>query len=373
MYFLTFFNAAILSLIRLVKLSRISIWHYNCIFDKNHFIMKNLKYLVIILAVLFNSCAASRISFNVLAPAPVIIPNSVQSIAIIDRSLPENSDLNKIEGLLTGEGLEQDRLSTQFVIDGLNNSLSTNDRYTVMRTNELMVGSGSGFMFPEPLSWQEVEALCIKYDVDALVSLETYDSDFIVSSASSEGSILNLRAGGEATVNCGFRMYYPSRATIIDEFHFSHAMSWESGGSILAAANAVLNKNKAIRETSFAAGNIYGQRITPAWYLVNRDYFKKSKRSPDLDMGARMMQLNDWDKALESLERSLEAGSTKDRGRAAHNLAVVYEILGELERAKEYTTLAWGRYKEKKSREYGYILTRRINDRLILENQLQKN
>ena len=86
-----------------------------------------------------------------------------------------------------------------------------------------------------------------------------------------------------------------------------------------------------------------------------------------------MMQLNDWDKAIEALSNALETASRKDKGRAAHNLAVVYEILGDLDRAKEYTTLAWGRYKEKKSRDYGYILTRRINDRAVLENQLQKN
>ena len=247
--------------------------------------MKFIKYLIIMLAVLLNSCAASRISFDVLAPAPVIIPNSIKSLAIIDRSLPENSDLNKIEGLLTGEGLEQDRLSTQFVLDGLNNSLSNTDRYVVIRTDELMIGSGSGFLFPEPLRWEQVEALCSKYDVDAIVSLETYDSDFIISRARSGGSILDIHAGGEATVNCGFRMYYPAPGTIIDEFHFSHAMTWESGGSILAAANAVLNKNKAIRETSFAAGKIYGQRITPSWYLVNRDYFKKSKNRPTWMLG----------------------------------------------------------------------------------------
>ena len=85
-----------------------------------------------------------------------------------------------------------------------------------------------------------------------------------------------------------------------------------------------------------------------------------------------MMQLNEWDQAIAALERAEKSGNRKDRGRAAHNLAVVYEILGDLELAKEWTTVAWGRYREKKSRDYGYILTRRINDRALLASQLQK-
>lgn len=337
--------------------------------------MKNIIKLLIAGTVILNSCAASRISFDVLAPAPVYIPNSVKSLAIIDRSLPENADLNKLEGILTGEGREQDRLSTQFVIDGLNQSLGNNNRYTVIRTDKIMKGSGSGILFPPPLEWNQVDALCKEYDVDAIVSLETYDSDFVLAAASAPGrNLLELNASGVVTVNCGFRMYYPLERSIIDEFHFSHNMNWNAGGNaILAAANTIMNKNRAIRDASHAAGIIYGERITPVWLYVSRDYYKKSKSTPDLDEGARMMQLNEWDQAIAALERAEQGGHRKDRGRAAHNLAVVYEILGDLELAKEWTTVAWGRYREKKSRDYGYILTRRISDRQRLEAQLQKN
>lgn len=336
--------------------------------------MKNLYKLFFLAAIILNSCAASRISFDVLAPAPLYIPNSLQSIAIVDRSLPENSELNKLEGILTGEGKEQDRLATQFVIDGLNRSLSTAERYNVLRTDELLVGSGSGFLFPDPMTWDQINELCEKHNVDAIVSLETYDSDFVVTSGTKTGkSILEFNTQGIVTVKCGFRMYYPLESLVVDEFHFSHKVNWDGGRTLIGAAGALLNKKKVIADAGFEAGTVYGRRITPSWYLASRDYFKKSKSNPDLDEGARMMQLNDWDKAIAALERTLDNGGRKDQGRAAHNLAVVYEILSDLDLAKEYTSLAWGKYKEKKSRDYGYILTRRINDRRTLDNQLNKN
>ena len=73
-----------------------------------------------------------------------------------------------------------------------------------------------------------------------------------------------------------------------------------------------------------------------------------------------------------ALERALENGHKKVRGKAAHNLAVIYEINGDLDKAKEYASLAWGKYKEKESRDYGYDLTRSMQNEAILDAQLNR-
>jgi hypothetical protein len=332
-------------------------------------------YLFIVISLLILAgCGGSRhIYFNAQVPAPYSIPHYIQSLAIIDRSIPEKEDLNILEGILTGEGIRQDKLATQIVIDGLNQSLSNSSRYSVIRTSEKMKGSGSGRTFPEPLDWNKVEELCKKYEVDALVSLETYDSDFIVTNGTRKKgeSGIEIYARGVATVNCGFRLYYPVNKDIVDQYHFSHAETWETGGgTVLAAVGALMNKDAAIKEASFAAGIVYGERITPSWVRINRDYFRKSKHDPYLAEGARMMEVNDWERAIEALTEAVETGHPKTKGRAAHNLAVVYEILGNLEEAKKWASDAWGRYGCKRSRDYGYQLTRRINEQRVLEDQL---
>lgn len=319
-------------------------------------------------------CGGTRhIYFNAQVPAPYSIPHNIESLAIIDRSVPEKEELNILEGVLTGEGIRQDKLATQIVIDGLDQSLSNSSRYSVIRTTEKMKGSGSGQTFPSPLDWNKVEELCKKYEADAIVSLETYDSDFIVTNGTRKKgeSGIEIFARGVATVNCGFRMYEPKQKDIVDQYHFSHAERWETGGgSVMAAVGALMNKNAAIKEASFAAGIVYGERITPSWIRINREYFRKSKRDPYLAEGARMMEVNDWDRAIEALTVAVENGHWKTRGRAAHNLAVVYEILGNLEEAKIWASEAWGKYGNKRSRDYGYQLTRRINEQRVLEDQL---
>ena len=87
--------------------------------------------------------------------------------------------------------------------------------------------------------------------------------------------------------------------------------------------------------------------------------------------GARMMEVNDWDRAIDALLKAVETGHFKTKGRAAHNLAVVYEILGDLDEAKRWASDAWGRFGIRKSRDYGYLLTRRINEQRLLDSQLQ--
>ena len=85
-----------------------------------------------------------------------------------------------------------------------------------------------------------------------------------------------------------------------------------------------------------------------------------------------MMEANDWDHAIEALNTALENGHRKTKGRAAHNLAVVQEILGDLEQAREYARMAWGKYKSRKSRDYGFILNERIKEQELLEYQLEE-
>ena len=317
--------------------------------------------------------SAKKISFNVLAPAPVYIPTYIKTVALIDRSLPGNKNLNILEGILTGEGPNQDKLATQFAIDGLNNLLLNNSRFGVIRTQEKFMGSESGKNFADTLPWDTIKELCSKYNVDAIVALETYDSDFIITNGSRlvdkrlgnrTIKVPEFYANGVAKIYLGFRFYNPREQTVVDQFQYAHSMDWSVGGSsIPAAIEGLLNRNEALKEVSYNAGVIYGERISPAWYRVTREYFHKSKGDHDLAEGARMMEANDWERAIAALEKAEELG---------HNLAVVYEILGDLNLAKEWASTAWGKYKNKKSRDYGYILTRRIQEQERLQQQLEE-
>ncbi|MFC2123274.1 DUF6340 family protein [Bacteroidota bacterium] len=345
--------------------------------------MKRTFTIIFISICLFMISGAPTITFRVLFSAPVDITHDIQSLAIIDRSVPSDDLRSILEGVLTGELPGQDKLATQYAIDGVSDIMLNSSRFKVIRTTEMLEGSKSGSTFPDPLEWGLINGLCRKYDVDAILSLETFDSDYIVTNASKQveekdkdGKIVKrtvFTAEGVATVSIGFRIYEPGNRNIEDQFHVSHNMRWDaSGNSITNAVELLINKDGALKEVSYNAGNRYARRLTPMWYSVSRKYYRKSKKDMDLAEGARMMEVNDWDNAIIALERAVENGHRKTRGKAAHNLAVVYEILGDLDQAKSWASNAWGKYNNKGSRDYGYDLTRRMNDQRRLDNQLDR-
>jgi hypothetical protein len=335
------------------------------------------KYSILLLLVssilLLSGCGAARISFDVLVPAVRTVPDDVKSVAIVNRSLPSNEETNRLEGFITGEGRDQDSLPARFVLRGLDETLRGSALFRVIKTDEALKGSGIGTLLPEALPWETVESLCEKYNSDALLALEAYDSDFVVTGGAISDNLMNIQARGLVTVNCGFRLYHPASRMILDEYMYRHQMNWGTGGpSIIAAADALINRKRAIEQASLEAGSLYSSRLTPDWIYISRDYFKRGKGNYDLAEGARMMELNDWDRAIAALEKAVQSDKRKVRGRAAHNLAVIYEILGDLHRAKEWTTVAWGRNRIRKSKDYGYILTRRIQEQGLIDYQINR-
>jgi hypothetical protein len=55
---------------------------------------------------------------------------------------------------------------------------------------------------------------------------------------------------------------------------------------------------------------------------------------------------------------------------AAHNLAVVYEILRDLETARDWAQKAWAQYENRDSKDYAYQLNRRIQEGKRLKHQM---
>ena len=238
--------------------------------------------------------------------------------------------------------------------------------------------------FPELLSWEQVSELCNKYDVDAILSFENFNFDFSVSKETrlntteyaKEGDLIIPRNEVIATARTalGFRIYYPAEKIIADEYRFSHNRSWEkSGNTPEEAMKALISKNEAIKNVSYNSGVMYAQRITPAWNIISRTYYRKSQHDPDIVKGAIMMENQDWQKAITAFERSIQNGKRKTKGRASHNLAVVYEIIGDFEKAIFYAGEAYEKYRNKPSRDYLEELNKRLKDQELLKDQLNKN
>lgn len=342
--------------------------------------MKKLVSTLGICAIYILLSSSAWVRLTLVRPADLMIQENIRSIAIIDRTVQEETKKNKIEQVVTGEAFHQDEQAVRQIAEGFIEACSGTKRFETVRTLERFMADGTKTTFPTPLDWNLVSELCTKYNTNALLSIEIFDTDFLltnnpvkIDTQTEDGKVntrVEFRANGVAVINLGIRLYDPENRLIIDEFQTSHRLNFDAQATTLQAAlNQLLDKTEAINKVSFDAGFIYGERITPTYYEVTRYFFDKPKKV--LGTGVRYSEVADWNNAIKAWTKVVENGDDKDAGRAAYNIAVAWEVLGDLEKAKEWAAKSHTEFAEKDADEYYRILSNRIREDIRASGQMQ--
>ncbi len=339
-----------------------------------------LLFLILALPVLFNSCKTSTVYTNVLVPAEITIPQHIQTVGVLNRSLPAKGEgwSNFLEGFITGESIMADREGSYNVCKGLAYKVNTNPRFKAqLMEGEDLRGTGTK-EFPVPLTWPEVDALCKKYNVDAIVSLETFDSDINMRSSSRQVersvngenrmvteflSDLNIR------VNAGWRIYDNLNKRIIDQNVFYDDKGWSGVGATPEEALRKLpSKRAAINDAGYFSGEMMGVRISPNWVRVSRYYYKKG--DDRLKRAKAFVKVNNWKEAVVLWSQVAKHPDPKIAGRACHNMALAAEMEGDLVVALEWANRAYKDHMLKRERDYINELNLRLMEVEKLKEQL---
>lgn len=334
---------------------------------------------------LLSGCMKST-SLTVLQPAQFKVPDHITKIAVVDRSKPSNGWLNVLEGLFTGEAIGQDRQSREEAVKGLTNALQRTPRFRVISTGIEMTGTKAGANMPTPLPWSEIERICADFSADAVVAIESFDSDNSTTSQqrqhkkkNKDGStttIIDYQAQMRTGVHMGWRFYDPQAKIIFDEAVTDDYLENNATGSTERAAVSSLPSQVSVtRKVAFVVGQEYGMRIAPVYIQVQRQYYTKAKGyKTQMQQATRFAQAGNWDRAAEIWKRieATTTGNTKAAGRAAYNMAVMAEVKGNLDVALEWAQKAWTSYGNKKARSYIDIIRQRQNDARKAEYQMNK-
>jgi hypothetical protein len=344
--------------------------------------MKSLRFIILSLisAVLLSGCTSS-VRMNVLQPATVYVHPDIKTIVLVNRTKPMSKAANVIEGILSGEGLYQDKEGVANALGGLMAELQDSPRFKTVMASEYVAGSGAGNSFPPAMDWKVIDELCKKYNADALCTIETYDSDTrivpsmnVTKRKGADGKYYNYTeyvANQTVTVQTGFRLYDPVVKQIIDQYHFTEQSNWTSKGmSEMQALGGLINKRAACDQVSNAAGVKYGIRIAPSWIWITRDFYTKGGKQADMKKAGKLAKANKWPEAR-TLWEGLLSTEKKTPGKAAYNIAISYEYEGNLIEAKKWAEKSYTEYGNKKARTYINILDRRIKDCNILEDQMK--
>lgn len=341
--------------------------------------IKQIVCIALIINVL-SSCVTSSVLVNVQRPADITINKDIQNVVVVNRSRPSKDNLagNIIEGLISGEGIGADRKGAEYCVEGLAGMLNNSERFSLKNEGEIELKGTGTSSFPIPLAWNEVKSICGSYDGDALLVLETFDSDSrvlvgppVVRTRKVKGiKVKELRYPSTLImeVESGWRIYDVNKEKIIDENKYLEIKEFNAWGSSAEQAQFNLpSKRIAIKQAGINAGEKYGFRISPIWLKVNRTYY--IGKHEDLKNAKEYVIRKDWDSAIEIWIPLTEYEDLKIANRAAFNMALASEIKGSLKTAIDWAKKAQ-KLGNKKAYNYINVLTSRLVDEEKLKQQL---
>jgi hypothetical protein len=347
---------------------------------KNNTLILVLLFFSVPLLALLSGCATTSLTMDVLVPAQISIAHDIQNVGIINRSLPQDKDrwANILEGFFSGESIYGDREGSEKCLGGLATTLNGSPRFKASIIQGIDLRGTGTRQFPPPLDWDQVQQICSDFRVDALIALETFDSDVGLDRGDYDverkvdGQKVKVKvytADLRINVNSGWKIYDPIRKTFADMNIYSFSRTWDGdGASPDEAMHDLPHKRDAIDQAGVYAGEQYGLRISPAWAHVTRSYY--SKKNADLELAHRYVKTNEWDKAIEVWKKLVNSNDKDLAGKAAYNMAVACEMKGELEIAYTWAKKAYEEYGVKKAYAYMTILDKRLRDQQALQEQM---
>ncbi len=347
---------------------------------KNIIQMIAVSITAIVTASFLFSCATSSIGVNVLIPAEITIPQHIKTVAVINHSLPtrENEKWNIIEGIITGERIFGDREGSENCLMGLVNQLNAGPRFKAVLISNMDIRGTGTRDFPSPIDWNIVDGICKSVQADALIALETFDSDFNIDRSTrnvtkkidnKDVTVVEHYADMRVNVNAGWRIYDNVNKQIIDQKAFMDYKNFNAKGDNPDQAIANLPKKRdAINQSAIYAGYRFGVRISPNWRYESREYY--IRKAEEFKQAQKYVQHNDWDLAIEIWYKLSNVPDKKIGGRACFNLGVAYEMKGDFDTALLWMKKAYYDYDIKMASQYIHILEKRIADREKLKEQM---
>ncbi|REK51221.1 MAG: hypothetical protein DWQ48_01945 [Bacteroidetes bacterium] len=335
---------------------------------------------------MMHSCGPSKsVSFNITQPAEITMPPDVNTLLLVDRTKFSNEMVNILEGILTGEMPADDRIAAQEAMMRLKGKLDMSPRYNVKIHPDRLIGNNVTAVFPEALKWNVIEQLCAKYQAEAVVALEVFDSNFIITNGSrikkkhvgegkekKEVEYTEYYAQGVGKIKMGIRTYYPKDRQIVDQQFVDRSNSWEAAGTNPSDALRVLiTKSAANKQLAGMVGDAYAYKISPMPVRISRDFYSKGKDSPDVAQGSRFADVAQWKEAIDVWKKGLSSANEKDAGRLAYNIAVANEVIGEYGTALHWAQEAYTKYGNILRREYVPIIQSRIEEEKRLQQQMK--
>jgi tetratricopeptide (TPR) repeat protein len=340
---------------------------------------------VIFTIILLSACSASKLMFatiDVLRPAEVAFSGDANRLLLVNNTVPQpelyGHTTHLLDGNKTPAKVKTDSLSL-FLLSALNEELLNKEFFA---GNELIfnsVNESTKFATFAPLSNDELQSLSVMCNADVVLALNHLEtSDALTESVIDDGYSGEYILGLDVVYDTWWSIQYPNGDKQAQILHYQDTVYWESSNT----SRRMLLRNFPERYDALVDGSLYvGQkminRLVPYWEEVDRYLFEINK--PLMQQGIEEIYKKNWEGAIPVWETALsQTGKKKQKALIQTNLAVAYEISGDLDHALKLITQAIDNYNSATANrqnlntmlDYKDALLTRLKQQILIKEQI---
>ncbi|MBK3519547.1 DUF6340 family protein [Carboxylicivirga marina] len=340
--------------------------------------LRNLIFLLITLVLVVSCKTYEVMHYDVLRPAVYSVPPQLKSIVIVDNAYPFNPDnahIAKVMGQL--QRLDTVRVDTfsKVIINQLKAELDFRRFFDTVYIDTIKHNTAISGKPLRSLTQAQIIDICNKYNVDALLSLD----------AAKYGTLINVQdmdVEYYSTMDVGGVAYWQLFDGYSTEALYADAqrdtLYWDAVGADINVSVATFPSLKdATIELGSYMGATYADELVPHWEPVERRVYIAG--NTHFISAAEWLSKDNRSEAEKLWNFIYQHGNSREKGRAANNIAVSMEARGEYKLAMEWAFKSYqafelkgvkGNHDERLSSKELYTdLVRRYRDQKKLDVQ----
>ncbi len=329
--------------------------------------MRKLVYSVIALFVIFLSSCTSMLytGIDVLRPAKVTFDKEAKSVLILNNSVAQPQSYGHTNELL-GEKKKNVLVNTDslaiFCLSVVNEEFIKNDFFNDTHLVLNSVNTANGFLIASPPNSDTLRLLSQKYNADVVLSLDRIKVNDRVSDYYDEDGNY-FYAVLEADFESSWTVSYP-HLNKSQSYNFKDTIYWDSESyQRKKALSALPDRYNALIDGALYVGQNTIKKLVPWWDKEDRYFFMTGNKF--MKQGMDSVYVKNWKSAIEIWKNGTLKAGISTQAKLYYNIAVAYEITGDMVRASENVKKALDLYESAPVMDFNHYLTIRQYDETI--------
>lgn len=298
--------------------------------------------LILTIAVFLSSCTTMLYtSIDILRPAKVSFPSDITKVVLINNAPVQHPDVGHTTTLLNQQERKV-RFATDSVsvycLAALAEGMAGKEFFNRVSLEPNTINQSNLSIKPTLPDREFITSVASRNSANAVISL----NQIVV--ASVQGEVYSEETNSfisyiEAIYETHWSTHFPDKNKV-QTFSARDTVFWESEAySRQRASQGLPDRYNALIDGALITGQRNLNRFIPWWDKVDRYLFNSSSKS--IKPGMEAFYRKKWKEATDAWSNALAYGKNESmNGRLAHNLAVAWEIQGNLQQAKSFSDKA---------------------------------